>query len=216
MKISLAEAKKIKLMNRIDKKYIINFNQFCELCDYIVENFYIVSDDYNFMIDYKSVYFDTIYNSMFHDHENKTKDRQKLRIREYSNGEQYLEIKSKNKEEFTKKIRVPFKECLDDNRHWVEKNLLYDYYSLGKTLEVKFKRITLINFEKNIRVTIDFGINYYNYLTKKRFVEKNIMIVEIKKETNEKTPFEFKLEELGIIEAKYSKYYIGMQKTKEN
>ena len=43
---------------------------------------------------------------MFNDHENKKKNRQKLRIREYSNGDKYLEIKTKPAENFTKKITI--------------------------------------------------------------------------------------------------------------
>lgn len=212
-KISIEEAKKIKLMNRIDKKYIINFEQFCELCEYIVKNFYIVYSGYKYMLDYKSTYFDTIYNSMYNDHENHEKKRQKIRIREYEDGEQFIEIKTKSDEEYTKKIRKHYKGYLDGNKNWILKHLLYDYYSLEKKLEVKFKRITLINFDKNIRVTIDFGIRYNNFITKKIYNEKNI-IIEVKKEMQDKTEFEIKLEEFGIQEGKYSKYHTGIKMTK--
>lgn len=213
-KISLEEAKEIKLMNRIDKKYIINFDQFCSLCDYIANNFYIVYSGYNFMLDYKSIYFDTEFNNMYRDHEWHEKKRQKIRIREYADGEQFLEIKTKSQEDYTKKIRVPFKgKTLEGYKKWICDNLSYDYNTLSEKLEVRFKRITLINLEKDTRITIDFGIHYHNYKNENDFIEKN-MIVEVKKESYNKTPFELKLEELGIQEGKYSKYHIGIKNTK--
>lgn len=213
--ISIKEAKKIKLMNRIDKKYIINFEQFCSLTNWIVDNYYIVVDeDNNFLLDYCSLYWDTIYDNMFLDHENKVKNRQKIRIREYSNGEKYIEIKTKPADDKTKKIRIPFKDCLDDSKKWIEKHLYYDYYSLGQKLEVKFKRLTLVSPEKNSRITIDFGIKFYNYETKISSSIKDI-IVEVKKETEELSKFEQKLNELGIEEHGFSKFYIGINKTRE-
>ena len=212
--ITLEEAKKIKLMNRIDKKYVLDFNQFCLLSKYIIDNYYIVvNEDGEFMLDYDSLYLDTIYDSMFHDHENKVPNRQKIRIREYSNGDKYIEIKTKNTESNTKKIRIPFNTCIDNDREWIENNLTYDYYSLGYKLEVKFKRITLVNKEKNSRITIDFGINFKNYETKKEASIKDI-IIEVKKETEDLTDFEKKLNDIGIQSQPFSKFYKGILMTK--
>lgn len=212
--ISLDEVKNIKLLNRIDKKYIINFEQFCNLAEFIEKNYYILKgDDNNYLLKYKSIYFDTEKLSMFIDHENRKENRQKLRIREYSNGDKYLEIKTKSNENFTKKIRV---ELEDYNIHtytdWINKNLEYSENILKPTLEIVFYRLTLINKDKTERITIDFGISFNNYITNK--IEKiEEIVVEVKKLSEDKTDFEKELNRLNIEETKFSKYHIGIKKT---
>lgn len=211
--ISLKEVKEIKLMNRIDKKYIINFDQFCSLTNYISNNFYILSENDNTLFKYHSIYFDTPNMDMQKDHINKTKHRQKIRIREYCTGEKYLEIKEKNNSEFTKKKRIPVTSySLDGEQQWIDENLIYDTKNLNKKLDIVFNRMTLVSLDKKERVTIDFGIKFYNYITKKKEIIKDI-IVEVKKLTEEKTNFELVLNILGIQEKGFSKYNIGLQKT---
>ena len=212
-KISLQEVKEIKLMNRIDKKYIINFDQFCSLINYITNNFYILSEENNTLFKYHSIYFDTPNMDMQKDHINKVKHRQKIRIREYSTGEKYLEIKEKNNSEFTKKKRIPVTSySLDGEQQWIDENLIYDTKNLNKKLDIVFNRMTLVSLDKKERVTIDFGITFYNYLTKKKERISDI-IVEVKKPTEEKTNFELVLNLLGIEEQGFSKYNIGLKKT---
>jgi len=212
-KLNLEEVKKIKLFSRIDKKYIIDYEQFCQLSNYINDNYYILVDNDNFLLKYKSIYFDTEKLSMFIDHENRKENRQKLRIREYSNGDKYLEIKTKSNENFTKKIRV---ELEDYNIHtytdWINKNLEYSENILKPTLEIVFHRLTLINKDKTERITIDFGISFNNYITNKKEKIKEI-VVEVKKLSEDKTDFEKELNRLNIEETKFSKYHIGIQKT---
>lgn len=212
--LSLEEVKKIKLFSRIDKKYIIDFETFCNLTQYINDNYYILTDDNdNFLLKYKSIYFDTEKLSMFNDHENRKKNRQKIRIREYSNGDKYLEIKTKSKEDFTKKIRIELEDYnIQNYTDWINKNLEYSNTKLIPTIEIIFHRLTLINKEKSERITIDFGINFNNYITNKKERIKEI-VIEVKKLNHDKTEFEIELNKLNIEESKFSKYHIGIQKT---
>ena len=179
--LTLKEAKEIKLMDRIDKKYVIDFDQFCSLSSFIHDNFYIVENDGMLLIPYYSLYFDTPNMDMHKDHIEKKQHRQKIRIREYSTGEKYLEIKEKNNSEFTKKKRIPVESYeLNGETNWIDENLIYDTKHLTKKLEVKFNRLTLISFDKESRITIDFNIRFHNYVTGKSKRIKDI-IVEVKK-----------------------------------
>lgn len=214
IKISLQEAKDIKLMNRIDKKYIINFNQFCSLSNYIEDNYYIVVNEKDeYLLKYKSIYFDTNSFEMYNDHENKVKNRQKIRIREYSNGDKYLEIKTKKSEDFTKKIRIELKDYnIDSYTDWINKNLKYSTSELKPKIEIDFYRLTLINKDKTERITIDFELTFKNYITKKELKIKEI-IIEVKKTYEENTSFENELNKFDIYPSKFSKYHIGIKKT---
>lgn len=214
-KITLEEVKDIKLMNRIDKKYIINYDQFCSLTKYIVDNFYILSEEDKFLFKYHSIYFDTPNLNMHNDHMNDVGHRQKLRIREYSNGEKFLEIKEKNNSEFTKKKRIPVKSYeINGEMNWIDENLIYDTKHLDKKLDVTFYRLTLISLNKQERITIDFNLTYYNYLTNKSYKENKI-IVEVKKMFEENIDFENELNNRNIFQEKYSKYKYGINTTKD-
>ena len=212
--INIKESKNIKLMNRIDKKYVIDFNQFCLLSDYIVNNYYIVVDDSNkFLLSYKSIYFDTANLDMYNDHKLNVENRQKLRIREYENGDQFLEIKTKSDNK-TKKIRVNLDLYnIDHYMCWINDNLNYAYSAITPVLEINFKRLTLINKEKNSRITIDFGISFKNYNTNINKKIKEIVIEVKKSDESYITSFEKKLSSLNIEESKFSKYYIGINST---
>lgn len=211
--ISLKDAKKITLMKRFDTKYVVNNSQLSQLSNYLFDNFYIVKNKKNeVFLKYYSLYFDTDDMQMHKDHINKKLHRQKIRIREYQSHDKFLEIKDKNNH-ITNKIRIPVDSYeLDGEKQWITENLLYDTKTLKKKLAVEFYRTTFISFDYTIRLTIDSYITFYNYITNKK-ENINDIIIEIKKETEEKTELEQKLNELGIFESGFSKYNVGLQKT---
>ena len=88
--ITLEEAKKIKLFNRVEKKYKCTLNQLYSLIEHIAEKYYVVENNNEILLNYHSLYFDTPNMIMFFDHENSIPHRQKIRIREYSTNEKYL------------------------------------------------------------------------------------------------------------------------------
>ena len=168
MTISLTEAKNIKLFNRVERKYKCTKSQlYCILGD-LKDNYYLVTDidEDDFLLKYHSIYFDTPEMTMFNAHENCDEHRQKIRIREYSNGEKFLEIKDKDKNGITRKSRIEVNSyLLDGEKQWIDKNLMYDTSILNKVLDINYKRITLINIDKTERITIDMDISFYNFNT---------------------------------------------------
>jgi len=211
--IILEESKKIKLFKRFESKYIIQQSLIHNIFNYCEDNYLIVEDNNNFDFPYYSLYFDTDKLDMIKAHENNDLIRQKLRIREYYNGDKYLEIKEKNNHQ-TNKIRIPVISYeINNEKNWITSNLIYDTKNLSKTLEVKYNRITLLSKDKSNRITFDFDINFKNYKTDKEYkIDKNI-IIEVKKNSENNIDIEDYLNNLGIFKEKFSKYHYGMKKT---
>jgi len=210
--ISLEIAKKIKLFNRIETKYKCNFYQFCCLSKYLYDNYNVVSNNDCVLFDYMTIYFDTPDLLMYNDHKNNIKTRQKIRIREYSNGNKYLEIKQKN-ESKTSKIRIPINSNnIDSNFNWIKNNTIYNINKLTHILNVKYIRITFISNDHNERITIDFNIEFFNLINN---VNKKIndIIIEVKQNENYESNIKEILKLYNIKECHFSKYFNGLNYT---
>lgn len=217
--ISIEESKKIKLFNRVEKKYKCTKKQLYYLIGILKDKYYLVSDDLDgdedFTFKYHSVYFDTSNMSMFFDHENNISHRQKIRIREYDTGEKFLEIKDKDIDGITRKSRIPVESYeIDNEKNWIDKNLIYDTSKLIKTLDITYNRITFISYDKSERITIDFDIVFHNYNTD---ITESIddVIIEVKQSIEHLSEAEGVFEELDIQRVKFSKYHIGIKQTKK-
>lgn len=217
--ISLEEAKKIKLDKRYCTKYVLTREMCQKLYDFVCENFKIVKDNKgSVLFAYRSIYFDTPDYQMKKDHVEHKLHRQKIRVREYESGEKFLEIKDKNNH-VTNKIRVPVSSYeLDGEQQWIDENLIYDTKKLSKKLDVHYYRMTLVDTQNTYRVTIDFNITFFNYITNKLY-HFDDTIVEVKKMSPEDTWFETEMK-ARLIEVwpefsntKISKYNIGLEKT---
>lgn len=214
--ITLEESKKIKLFKRFESKYIIPNNLIYNIYNYCENNYLIVENNKIFYFPYYSLYFDNDKLDMIKAHENNDLIRQKLRIREYYNGDKFLEIKEKNNYQ-TNKIRIPVISYeINNEKNWISSNLIYDTKNLSKTLEVKYNRITLLSKDKSNRITFDFDINFKNYKTNKEYKIDHNIIIEVKKNSEENIDIEDYLNSLEIFKEKFSKYYYGMKKTSEN
>lgn len=210
--ITLSEAKKLKLMKRVDCKYVLSYDQYCSFIGCLPDDYLVAAKDGSMLLKYYTIYFDTSEMAMFQDHVEKKLHRQKIRIREYSTGEKFLEIKDKNNH-VTTKTRVPANSYeLDGETQWISENLLYDTKNLSKKLSTAFYRMTLISPDKTSRITIDFGLLVYNYLTKKSW-KPPVVILEVKKETDANTKVEDILNALGLFPSGFSKYAKGIEMT---
>ena len=95
--ISLSQMSGIKLMNRIDTKYMIDVRLLPKLLEKAKADYFAQEIDGSRMAYYRTLYFDTENAEMFTIHHNGRRTRQKLRIREYvESNQRFLEIKNKN------------------------------------------------------------------------------------------------------------------------
>ncbi|MBO7432154.1 MAG: VTC domain-containing protein, partial [Salinivirgaceae bacterium] len=106
--ITLPEMDSIKLMNRIDSKYLTNESVLLAILrDAHAEGYRALVVEGKKVSPYNSMYYDTPELRMFLDHHNRRMVRQKVRTRVYvASGQTFLEIKHKNNKKRTKKKRT--------------------------------------------------------------------------------------------------------------
>lgn len=215
--ISLEEMNSVKLMNRIDTKYLTHFNTFIEVLNNISKYYFVQENCYSRIAQYQTVYFDTIDHHFYMQHHNGKGFRNKIRVRRYCDTNQlFCEIKMKSNKGRTKKKRVEipndqFYDFKNNNmvQQLIQKEIKVDFYSLIPSLENQFKRITLVNLEKTERLTIDFDIHFINHETNiKRYI-KDLVIIELKQDGRSSSPFKQFMLDFPIYEKSFSKYCIG-------
>ena len=163
--ISLKEMDSIKLMNRIDKKYMINISRLPLLLQMAANDYYVQFTDGQRRFVYRSCYYDTPDADFYRIHQSGRLRRQKIRVREYvSSHLTFLEIKNKSNKGRTskKRIEVPNTEVLDQEtaRAYIDANAEFGSSQIAKRLQNSFYRITLVNKKKTERLTIDIKINF--------------------------------------------------------
>ena len=217
--ISLSEMKDIKLMNRIDKKYLATIDQLQQLLvmaqgKYMVQQ--IEGKRYN---RYHTIYLDTPDEEMYTMHHNGRIVRQKVRVRTYlDSGDTFLEVKNKNNHGRTKKKRMTVG-CIHSLREdggdaLLAKHANYLLDDLVPKVENHFERITLVNMAKTERLTIDCHVKFHHWETDIEDTFDRLVIIELKRDGNVYSPVKSMLRELRIKPSGFSKYCIGSALTK--
>lgn len=213
--ISLKEMGKVKLMNRIDTKYITSLNRIIDLLKILSNDYLIQEIGGRSNMPYYTKYFDTPDTQMFYQHQRGKKNRQKVRIRQYENSDTppFIEIKTKNNKGRTKKDRVSMNAGSDLTHYSNFFNLFSQYNpsSLLPQIENHFFRITLVDKEMTERITIDTDLEFRNLTTGKCIKMNNLGIIEWKRDGRRcSSRLETILRELRIHPTGFSKYCIGM------
>lgn len=216
--ISLDEMSGVKLMNRIDTKFLTSREKLEMLLLNASENF-MIQDAGNIRNSaYYTCYFDTRDVKMYYNHQRGKKSRRKVRIRQYLNTEvlPFLEIKDKNNKGRTKKKRVSMQEGsgINDYEDFITSNSEFSSYELLPMIENRFNRITLVNKEKSERITIDTSLEFHNFATLTDIKLPELVIIEWKRDVlSSKSHLKPLLRQLKIQESGFSKYVIGMALT---
>lgn len=218
--ISLEEMSGIRLMNRTDQKYVTNVATLKELLVLAQGSYFSQEIAGKRVSPYTTTYWDdTVKRSMFRQHETGRKPRQKVRVRTYLNSNTtFLEIKKKDNHGKTAKsrIEVPSLQAVI-NEHagadFVMQKTGMLLNDLAPAVGNRFNRITLVNYDKTERLTIDFGIHFYNYLTEQRAAMDNIVVIELKRDGRCPSPILPLLRQLRIKPAGFSKYCVGASVT---
>ena len=97
----------VKLMNRIDTKFVFEIELLKKALQEIKEYYYILEIKGLRMSAYRSLYFDTDEFKFYYEHHNGKTNRNKVRYREYlESGLCFLEVKHKNNKGKTIKKRI--------------------------------------------------------------------------------------------------------------
>lgn len=220
--ITLQEMKKVKLMNRIDTKYVIAAQRLKRILADLTERYRLqVQEGDVRLAPYSTLYFDSPQTDFYIMHHNQRAARQKIRIRSYDNSQQhFLEVKNKNNKGRTKKVRRAIPEIPPENGintlnqeaqdFIISKGCKIDATQLLPWLENHFRRITLVNDQMTERLTIDIGLQVCNRQTGQTADLGDFVIIELKRDGNYPSHAASTLFRHRIRKCGFSKYCIGM------
>lgn len=214
--ISLEEMGKVRLMNRIDTKYVTTTAKLERLLEMAAGNYRVQQIGTELNLPYYTCYFDTEHCDMYAAHQRGKKTRQKIRLRVYEQtGTAFLEIKDKNNKGRTDKIRTAAERGQDiaEYADFIRHHSLYDPEQLMPRLQNRFRRITLVNNSMTERLTIDTCLCFHSLITGTDCTPEGIAIIELKRSGNTASPILGMLRELHIHPSGFSKYCVGMALT---
>ena len=212
-KLNLEEIKSVKLMNRVDVKYVFHHRELTRILQNLPLDYEILEINNNLQNNYETYYFDTENFAMYTMHHNGKAHRHKVRIRTYKEtGVSFVEVKFKNNKKKTSKSRVLRKtdtiQLSENEKSFIEKKLAIDADSLKISLQNHFNRITLVNRKDFERITIDTDICFVS--NEQEIQMENLVICEIKKlPYNYLSLMEKELKNYRIKAFRISKYCLG-------
>ena len=219
-RISLDEMSSIRLMNRIDTKYLANEDQLCRLLEMARGEYMVQSIDGIIQSEYRTRYLDDRFNTMYLNHHNGRLTRQKVRIRTYvDTADNFFEVKLKNNHGRTKKKRIHLTGAdtyvQDGAAEFLQEHTMLPLTldDLQPKLSNHFSRITLVNKAKTERLTIDSNLSFHNEESGIDRNMDNLVIIEVKRDGNTYSPIQDLLREVRIFPSGFSKYCIGMALT---
>ncbi|MBE6308854.1 MAG: polyphosphate polymerase domain-containing protein [Bacteroidales bacterium] len=214
--ITLEEMSGIKLMNRTDTKFVASFEQLNAFLLAVQGKYYIQEKEGERLAEYHTTYFDTPDYEMYRMHHCGKKVREKIRVRTYlDSNDTFLEVKNKNNHGRTKKKRIMV-EGVDTLRAegenvipFLAKHAWYTLDDVSPVIENWFNRITLVNFGKSERLTIDFNLRFHHLKSDEHNKLERVAIIELKRDGNVPSPALEIIRTLRIRRSGFSKYCIG-------
>lgn len=213
--ITLDEMSGIKLMNRTDTKFVTNKHKLAKLLEMVQGKYYAQFTNDSKVAEYITTYWDTDELGFYFEHHNGRAPRQKVRVRTYVGSDlTFLEVKTKNNHGRTKKkrIEVPgqeIEEVREEADEFVDRLVHRHLDDIHPTVQNHFHRITLVNYGKTERLTIDFDVEFHNYETNDEAQTGDLVIIELKRDGNVPSPILDIVRRLRIKPSGFSKYCIG-------
>jgi hypothetical protein len=210
--ISLAEMDKVKLMDRVETKFVFSLDDLPELLNTLKKDYKVAKIADKLILSYESFYFDDENLFFYKEHHRGRKNRFKVRYRHYVDSDLwFFEIKHKKKGR-TNKTRVQAN-YNNGNLGSLEKSLL-DSTSIPKldltyVLSNSYKRITLVNKKTVERLTLDLDLSFS--FEKEENGIPDIVIAELKQERVSRiSPFYKMARKMLLKPYRISKYCTGL------
>lgn len=211
--ITLDRMEEVKLLDRVDSKFVFRAGQLPLLLEQMQRDYFILEIDGVRLQHYDTLYFDTPGHGLYLDHHNKRANRFKVRSRRYSeSGVAYFEIKFKTNKGRTSKIRNkhkgPREEIAGRQADLLREGTGLEPEMLRPALQILFSRITLANRALTERVTIDTELTFRNEEGEQTF--PGIVIAELKQDRSASSALSVLLHRHHIRPCRMSKYCIGL------
>ena len=214
--ITLEEMSGIKLMNRTDTKFVATLEQLVAFLSAVKGKYFIQEIDDKRIASYHTTYFDTDDYDMYRMHHAGRYVREKIRVRTYlDNGATFLEVKNKNNHGRTKKKRITvggvdtLQSEIENVAPFLGKHAWYTLKQVSPVIENWFNRITLVNFGKTERLTIDFNLKFHHLKSNGHDSLQRVAVIELKRDGNVPSPALDILRDTRIKRSGFSKYCIG-------
>ena len=216
--ITLEEMRGVKLMNRIDTKYVLDYDEVLTLLGLAAEAGYRVQHiDGKRAVAYDTLYYDTPERQMYLVHHNQQLTRQKIRTRTYlESGTTFLEIKNKTNRGRTKKQRIEisrdnFSAFMSDARalEFFTERSAYRATDITPAATTRFTRITLVNATLSERITIDLDLHYEDVREGRTATIERMAILELKQDGLTHSTMKELLRDMRIPPLKVSKYCLA-------
>lgn len=219
--ISLSEMGAVKLMNRIDTKFILPMDHLKQLLEEASKDYRVQVVENKRVASYDSLYFDTFNLEMFTRHHDRQLRRNKVRTRTYVDSDLFfLEVKRKNNKGRTKKKRIQissefFEKFQNSSEavNFLEGVVKYKAADLIPQLHTQFNRITLVDKAKTERLTIDLNLTFVNVQTGITKELGPLAVIELKQDGLVHSKMKDILLSMRVHPYKISKYCIGVSMT---
>ena len=212
--ISLEGMDSVRLMNRLDTKFVFSAGLLPDFLSSLVPNYKILEIDQRRNFLYNTRYFDTEEMLFYLQHVTGKLARHKIRFRKYeSTGITFFEIKKKTNRNRTVKWRIEdtFNADIRDEKAslFIRRHIPYNSFILQPGLENNFTRITLVSTETMERITFDHSISF-SVMNGGRSELPYLVIAELKSDGfPSSSPFVLAARKIGIKSTAFSKYCIG-------
>ncbi|TAL66035.1 MAG: polyphosphate polymerase domain-containing protein [Bacteroidetes bacterium] len=213
--ISLEAIGGLKLMNRVETKYVFSAGKLVDLINLLDDRYKVLEINNLRGLPYNTTYMDTPGCLFYNQHVRGEVERHKIRYRKYeSSGDTFLEIKKKTNKGRTVKWRI---ENYPDSDSFNEPAIIF----LGKHMSIDstfvkpvlingFTRTTLIGLESKERITLDYNISFAEPDNKRKVLMPYLAIVELKKQGHSHCSYLHNLlKKLNIRPTSFSKYCTG-------
>lgn len=163
--IGLNDLGATNLQNRVDTKYVFGISQLYSILQHIVNDYWVVDINGVRLNHYRTLYFDTVDFTMYHDHHNKIGTRYKIRARQYVDSDlAFLEIKQKNNQKRTIKTRVEIDDIAPHITQaadtFIASHSPFEVGNLEPKVWNEYSRLTLVSKTHAERVTIDVNLAF--------------------------------------------------------
>jgi hypothetical protein len=212
--ISLEEMGKIRLMNRLDTKYVTTTSALIPLLHLAAEKYQVQVVNEENLVEYQTTYLDTPDKAMYIAHHNGRKVREKIRVRTYiSSHLTFLEVKNKDNHGRTDKKRTRIHTLTsiaqDGGDEFLQKYSWYNLNRLQPQMMNHFWRITLVDKARTERLTIDTELSFHNMQNEHSAGCGKMVIIELKRNGRNISAIEGMLHDLHVSPINVSKYCLG-------
>lgn len=217
--ITLKDLDSVKLMNRVDSKFVFNIKHFEKILTELQQSYSVLEIESKRVFRYESLYFDTPTYQLYRHHHCGKPARVKVRYRKYVDSNLvFFEVKKKTKAGRTDKHRIVQPE-ISRTINGAETALLHkmevNLPDLEEKVWVYFDRITMANNETQERITIDMNLMLEDAAHKKSY--PNVIIAEVKQERYSRlSKFVEVLRKRNIPELSISKYALSVVTMKDD